>query len=109
MHTLSVVIITYNEEKNIRRCIESVRTLADEIIVIDSFSDDETVNIARSLGAVVEQCEFSGYISQKNKAINRATGDYVLLLDADEGVSDELAASIMEVKRDFQFKAYSMK
>lgn len=109
MHTLSVVIITYNEEKNIGRCIKSVSKVADEVIVLDSFSDDDTVKIAESLGAEVKQSEFNGYISQKNKAINLASNDYVLLLDADEFLSDELAGSIGEAKKDFGFKAYSMK
>ena len=109
MHTLSVVIITYNEEKNIRRCIESVRKVADEIIVVDSFSDDDTVNIAKALGAVIKQSEFNGYINQKNKAISLASNNYVLLLDADEFLSEELAGSIAEAKRNFNFKAYSMK
>ena len=109
MHTLSVVIITYNEEKNIRRCIESVRKVADEIIVVDSFSDDDTVKIAKALGAIVKQSEFNGYINQKNKAINLASNNYVLLLDADEFLSEELADSIAEAKQNFNFKAYSMK
>ncbi|MEP7254778.1 MAG: glycosyltransferase family 2 protein [Ferruginibacter sp.] len=109
MHTLSVVIITYNEEKNIRRCIESVRNVADEIIVVDSFSDDNTVTIAKVLGAVIKQSEFNGYINQKNKAINLASNNYVLLLDADEFLSEELAGSIAEAKQNFDFKAYSMK
>jgi glycosyltransferase involved in cell wall biosynthesis len=109
MNALSVVIITYNEEKNIKRCIESVLTVADEIIVIDSFSDDNTVAIAVSLGAVVKQSGFDGYINQKNKAISQATNDYVLLLDADEFLSEELAASILKEKTNFEFRAYSMK
>lgn len=109
MHALSVVIITYNEEKKIRHCIESVRMVADEIIVVDSFSDDDTVNIAVSMGAVVKQCEFNGYINQKNKAISLAANNYVLLLDADEGLSDELADAIAEAKKRFNFSAYSMK
>jgi len=109
MNALSVVIITYNEEKNIKRCIESVLTVADEIIVIDSFSDDNTVAIAASLGAVVKQSGFDGYINQKNKAISQATNDHVLLLDADEFLSDELAASILKEKTNFKFRAYRMK
>ena len=109
MHTLSVVIITYNEEKNIRRCIESVRKVADEIIVVDSFSDDDTVNIAKALGAVVKQSEFNGYINQKNKAINLASNNYVLVMDADEFLSEELAGSIAQEKEKFDFKAYAMK
>jgi glycosyltransferase involved in cell wall biosynthesis len=109
MHSLSVVIITYNEEKNIGRCIESVCSVADEIIVVDSFSDDDTAKIAEAAGAVVTQSEFRGYINQKNKAIYLASHHYVLLLDADEELSEELANSIGEAKRSFNFKAYSMK
>jgi glycosyltransferase involved in cell wall biosynthesis len=109
MNTLSVVIITYNEAKNIRRCIESVHKVADEIIVVDSFSDDDTVKISEEAGAVVRQSEFSGYIKQKNKAINLASHNYVLLLDADESLSEELSDSIREAKKNFNFKAYSMK
>lgn len=109
MNTLSVVIITFNEEKNIRRCIESVLPVADEIIVIDSFSDDKTVEIASSLGAKVKQSAFVGYIKQKNKAINEASNNYILLLDADEFLSDELAASILKEKVNFSYKAYAMK
>lgn len=109
MNALSVVIITFNEEKNIKRCIESVALVADEIIVIDSFSDDRTVEIALALGAKVKQSPFNGYINQKNKAINEASNDYVLLLDADEFLSDELADSILKEKENFICKAYSMK
>lgn len=109
MNALSVVIITFNEEKNIRRCIESVTAVADEVIVIDSFSEDRTVEIAESLGAKVKQSAFTGYINQKNKAINEASNHYVLLLDADEFLSDELAASVLREKKNFTYKAYAMK
>lgn len=109
MQPLSVVIITYNEEKNIGRCIGSVKQIADEVIVLDSFSDDGTVDIALSMGAVVKQLRFDGYIKQKNRAIELATNNYVLLLDADEAVSDELAKSILKTKENFGYKAYSMK
>jgi len=109
MHPISVVIITYNEEKNIKRCIESVTRIADEIIVVDSFSDDDTVNIAVAMGAVVKQSSFDGYIKQKNKAIALASNNYILLLDADEALSDELANAVLLEKKTFAFKAYSMK
>ena len=95
MNKLSVVVITFNEEKNIGRCLDSVRTVADEIIVLDSFSTDSTVAIAAQKGAIVKQQSFSGYIRQKNKAIELALYEYVLLLDADEAVSDELAAEFL--------------
>lgn len=109
MKALSVVIITFNEEKNIRRCIESVKPVADEVIVVDSFSNDRTVEIALSLGARVKQSAFDGYIKQKNKAINEASNHFVLLLDADEFLSDELAASVLKAKHDYTCRAYSMK
>lgn len=109
MNGLSVVIITYNEEKNIRRCIASVSKVADEITVLDSFSSDDTVNVAASLGAVVSQSGFAGYIEQKNKAIALATHQHVLLLDADEALSVELANEILREKKSFAFKAYCMK
>ena len=109
MNALSVVIITFNEEKNIKRCIESVIPVADEIIVIDSYSGDKTLEIALSLGAKVKQSTFDGYIKQKNKAINEASNHYVLLLDADEFLSEELASSILHAKKNFIYKAYSMK
>ena len=108
MHPLSVVIITFNEEQNIERCIRSVKEVADEIIVLDSFSSDQTVPIARSLGAIVHQEIFRGYIGQKNLAIQLATHNYVLSLDADEALDEKLAASIQRVKQDFSCRAYRM-
>lgn len=89
--TLSVVIITYNEEANIGRTLESVMPLvADgkgEIIVVDSGSADRTVEIAKSLGAKVFVEEWKGYAAQKNSAIDKASGEWILSLDADEEVS----------------------
>ncbi|HEX2629516.1 MAG TPA: glycosyltransferase family 2 protein, partial [Chitinophagaceae bacterium] len=108
MLPLSVVIITFNEEQNIGRCIESVRSVADEIIVLDSYSTDETVNIARSMGAIVHQEKFRGYIGQKNFAVWLATHNYILSLDADEALDDRLAASILEAKKSFAHRAYRM-
>ena len=96
--TLSVVIITYNEEANLGRTLESVQSLiADgkgEIIVVDSGSTDRTVEIAKSFGAKVFVEEWKGYAAQKNSAIDKATGDWILLLDADEEASSEMATSI---------------
>ncbi len=96
--TLSVVIITYNEEANIGRTLASVQPLVSdgkgEIIVVDSGSTDRTVEIAKSLGAKVFVEEWKGYAAQKNSAIEKATGDWILLVDADEEVSPEMATSI---------------
>src|SRR2546421_6630560 len=108
MGKLSAVIITFNEEKNIGRCIDSVRKIADEIIVLDSFSSDQTVAIARKKGAIVHQEKFTGYIEQKNKALDHSTHPYVLCLDADEAIDEELEQEIIEAKNAFQFEGYSM-
>ena len=105
---LSVIIITFNEEQNIGRCIESVKKVADEIIVLDSFSTDKTVQIARAGGAIIHQEKFRGYIGQKNFAIQLASNNYILSLDADEALDDKLASSILEAKKSFLFRAYRM-
>jgi glycosyltransferase involved in cell wall biosynthesis len=93
--TLSVVVITFNEEANIALTLESVRPLVaggkGEIIVVDSGSTDRTVEIAKSYGAKVFVEEWKGYAAQKNSAIEKATGDWVLSLDGDESLEPELA------------------
>ena len=91
--TLSVVVITHNEEHNIGRLLESVNW-ADECIVLDSGSTDRTVEVARSLGAKVYCEPWKGYAPQKNSAIEKACGDWILALDADEAVEPELMAEI---------------
>src|SRR5687767_7874269 len=101
MHPLSAVIITFNEEASIGRCIQSLKKVADEIIVLDSYSTDNTVAIARDLGAVVYFEKFRGYIGQKNLAMQLASHNYILSLDADEALNDELVYSILEVKKTF--------
>ena len=98
MQKLSVVIITFNEERNITRCIKSVLSLADEVLVYDSFSTDATCAIAIDLGAKVIQQKWEGYTITKNKANALAANDWVLSLDADEALSDELSQSILELK-----------
>ena len=106
---LSVIIITYNEEKNIARCLNSLKAIADEIIVLDSFSSDCTVDIARESGAKVWQEPFRGYIEQKNRAIKLATYNYVMSIDADEEIDVELQKSILAAKQTFIYSAYKMK
>lgn len=91
---LSVCIITYDEEANIVRTLESVKSIADEIIVVDSGSTDKTVELARSCGAKVFVEDWKGFARQKNSALAKATGEWILSLDADEEVSPELAGSI---------------
>jgi glycosyltransferase involved in cell wall biosynthesis len=101
--TLSVVIITHNEEANLGRTLESVMPLVGEgkgeIIVVDSGSTDRTVEIAKSFGAKVFVEEWKGFAAQKNSAIEKATGEYVLSLDADEEVSASLESEIQDVVR----------
>ena len=108
MTPLSVVIITYNEEKNIGRCLDSVRDVADDIVVLDSFSTDRTREICESKGARFIQHKFDGHIEQKNRAITFAQYPHVLSLDADEALSGELIRSILEVKKNWKHDGYYM-
>jgi glycosyltransferase involved in cell wall biosynthesis len=94
--TLSIVMITLNEETNLRRTLDSVRW-ADEIIVVDSGSSDRTGEIARSYGAKVFIEEWNGFAKQKNSALQKASSDWVLSLDADEEVESALADEIQKV------------
>lgn len=106
---LSAVIITYNEEKNIGRCLESLRGIADEIIVVDSFSTDATAEIGKQFNVRFLQNPFTGYIEQKNFALLQASNEYVLSLDADEMLSDSLRNTISSLKKkENLFDAYSM-
>ncbi len=98
MSKISAAIITYNEEKNIERCIQSLFGIVDEVVVIDSGSKDKTKEIASSLGAKVFINVFEGHIQQKNFAITKTENDWVISLDADEALSDKLKNSILEVK-----------
>ena len=92
--SLSVCIITLNEEANIGRTLKSVQDIADEIVLVDSGSTDATAAIAQSFGAKVFIEPWKGFARQKNSSLEKATCDWILSLDADEEVSPELAASI---------------
>ncbi|NPA40818.1 MAG: glycosyltransferase family 2 protein [Aquificae bacterium] len=96
---LSVAIITYNEEDIIGRTLEAVKDIASEIIVVDSHSTDRTREIAKSYGAKVYVEDWKGYAGQKNSALEKCTQEWILFLDADEVVSEELKESI---KRELQ-------
>jgi glycosyltransferase involved in cell wall biosynthesis len=105
---LSVTIITRNEEARLRRCLESV-AWADEIVVLDAGSDDRTVEIARAFTDHVVVHRWEGFARQKNLALERATRDWVLSLDADELVSPELRDAILDVlRRDAPVDAYAV-
>lgn len=95
---ISVVINTYNEEKNIERCLKSVKDFADEIVVVDQHSIDETVKIAKKLGAKVFQHKHTVYVEPaRNFALSKATGDWIFLIDADEEIPSSLAKKLREV------------
>ena len=106
MPNISVVIITYNEERNIGRCLESVRGIADDIVVVDSFSTDKTGEICQQYGARFLKHAFEGHIEQKNWAIPHAKYPFILSLDADEVLSEELRNSILEVKKNWKYDGY---
>ena len=105
---LSVVIITFNEEANIGRCLAALGGVGEEVLVVDSFSTDRTVEICRQHGARVVQNAFAGYVAQKNFATDQARFDHVLQLDADEVLTGELRQSIESVKNNWQHAAYSL-
>ena len=104
---ISAVIITYNEEKNIARCLESVKEVADEIVVVDSYSSDRTGEICRSMNVKFLQHPFEGHIEQKNYAVSCAAYRHVLSLDADEVLSEKLKQSILTAKQNWRFDGYS--
>ncbi len=95
--TLSVVIITYNEEENIQACLDSIIDTADEIVVLDSFSTDATPAICRRHPKVkFIQHPFDDYSSQRNRAMEEASSQWILIIDADERLTAELSRSILE-------------
>src|SRR4051812_3532430 len=105
--SLAVVIVTKDEEANLARTLESVRFASvapNEIIVVDSGSTDRTVEIARSFGAKVFVEEWKGYAAQKNSAIEKATGDWILALDADEVLEPALAE---EIRQELAFQQHA--
>jgi glycosyltransferase involved in cell wall biosynthesis len=106
MPKISAAIITYNEEKNIERCITSLVNIADEIVVVDSGSNDKTQEIALTLGAKVVINKFEGHIQQKNFAITQTSNEWVISLDADEALSKKLKTSLLKVKEDLKGNGY---
>lgn len=104
--TLSVIIITKNESRHIAECIDSV-AFADEIIVVDSGSSDDTFAISRAKGAIVTQtADWPGFGRQKNRALDLATKDWVLSIDADERVTPDLAREIQRTLQNPRADAY---
>ncbi len=105
---LSVVIITFNEERNIERCLISVTEIADEIVVVDSFSTDRTEEICKKHNVRFIAHQFDGHIEQKNWARLQASHNLILSLDADEAIDDTLKSSILEIKKQPKLNGYKM-
>ncbi|HYO81394.1 MAG TPA: glycosyltransferase family 2 protein [Bryobacteraceae bacterium] len=105
---ITATIITFNEERNIARAIESLRC-CDEIVVVDSGSTDRTAEIARKLGACVHESQWPGYARQKNYAAQQAQHDWILSIDADEALSEALEGEIWQIRKNGPtFDAYTM-
>jgi len=108
MNKLSVIIPTFNEESYIEDAIKSV-SFADEIIVVDSYSSDNTKNIAISLGCKVLERKFDNFSAQKNFALEYAKGDWILFIDADERVTEKLRHEIQETLKNPKYSGYKLK
>lgn len=106
MTQISATIITYNEERNIARCIESLLPIADEIVIVDSYSTDNTESICNKYPVRFIKNKFEGHIQQKNYAIELSSNDIVINLDADEAVDNELQESILALKKEFKKDGY---
>jgi glycosyltransferase involved in cell wall biosynthesis len=109
MNSFSACIVTFNEERNLPRALQSLRGVADEIVVVDSGSTDRTAEIARRDRVSLFTRAFTNHADQKNYAASCATNDWIFLLDADEEFSEELRASLLEWKqREPRFATYEM-
>ncbi|RMA97263.1 glycosyltransferase family 2 protein [Hydrogenothermus marinus] len=105
---LSVAIITYNEEENIARTLKAIEDIASEIIILDSYSDDKTVEIAKSFQAKIYQEEWKGFKEQKNSLLRKCSQEWILFLDADEVVSKELKEEIIKAIKNPKADGYSI-
>lgn len=106
MLKLSGVIITFNEERNIEQCLHSLVNVVDEIIVVDSFSTDNTKAICKRFDVKFIEQKFLGYIEQKNFALTQASYDHIVSLDGDESLSETLQKSIIDLKLNWKFDGY---
>jgi len=107
MNKISGIVITYNEEKNIERCLQSMSKVCDEIIIVDSFSNDKTKEICKKYTDKFFSHKFDGYRDQKNYATELASNDFVLSLDADEILSEDLIKIILFFKnKGLSYDAY---
>ena len=107
MEKISAVIITKNEASNIKRCLDSLIDITDEIVVIDSYSTDETKEICKAYNVNFFQNEFENYSQQKNFGAQKASNEIILSLDADEELSDSLKKEVLKAKENFTADGYS--
>lgn len=103
---ISTVIITLNEEKDIGRCLKSVKDISDEIIVVDSYSTDKTIDIAKKFGAVIYQRKFDSYDKQKDYATSKARSEWIFSLDADEIATKKLCGEIKGAVKNDDYDGY---
>lgn len=108
MDKISAIVITYNASDTIAKCIDALKKVSDEIIIIDSYSTDNTLELCRKKNITVFQQDWLGYGPQKNFGISKSSYDYILSLDADEIISDELAVSIKNEKNKGLTGVYSI-
>ncbi|MFT5183798.1 MAG: glycosyltransferase involved in cell wall biosynthesis [Flavobacteriales bacterium] len=106
--SISAAIICFNEERNIERCLNSLKGVVDEIVVVDSFSNDRTKEICLSHHVNFIEHPFEGHIQQKNYALSQTSNRMVISLDADEALTPELRESIINLKKDPKSAVYSM-
>lgn len=109
MDTLSVIIITFNEEKHIGKCLDSIKNVADEIIIVDSFSTDATLDICSNYQVKLHQNKFCDFSTQRNLAMSLASMSFLLFIDADEVLSEQLANEIVALKKEgFKNEVYTI-
>lgn len=101
---ISATIITLNEQKNIKRALQSLKGIVDEVVVVDSGSTDRTIELAKEFGAKVFIRDFDNFSNQKNFAVSKAKGDWILSIDADEQISERLGE---EIKKAVEHKEYA--
>ena len=106
MIKFSATIITFNEERNIERCLKSLIPVVDEIVVVDSYSTDKTKEICLKHNVKFIEKSFLGYVEQKNFALQQTTHNYIVSLDADEALSEELQNAIIALKKSWKFDGY---
>jgi glycosyltransferase involved in cell wall biosynthesis len=106
--TLSISLISFNEEENIARTLDSVRDIANEIILVDHFSTDKTKDIAESLGAKAFQEKWTDFVEQKNSSLEKCTCDWVLCLDCDEVVTPELKQEILSAINQNEYNGFDL-